>query len=426
MFFAALALAAAIDASELQSLVDETITVEMEKQKIPGAAFILVQDGKVVLSKGYGEFTPDTIVPIGSITKVFTALAVVNLGIDLNEDVNRHLTSVKVPPGPPVTAKHLITHTAGFDELVGVRLIRSENERAQPLGEFLKNRLVRVHPPGEMTSYSSFGITLAGALVEDVSGIPYERFLATKFWAPLKMNRTYITIPDELLDDRAVAYEDGPIPWERYHSTPASSINSTANDMGRFMIALLRDNPLVREEVTMHPRLPGFGYGVQFSDTNGQRIIEHGGNIGGFHSLMTLLPEHGTGFFIIASREGADVRTPVRQAILDRWFPQRQPHAVPVAKKSDVPRLRRYAGTYRANIWCHTCPFDPNRVTDVQVTVNDDGTLQVWGERWIEVEPRFFRSADGKRRFGFGEDAKGNITALTAGSWMVLERLPSP
>jgi CubicO group peptidase (beta-lactamase class C family) len=425
MFLAALALAAAIAAKELETLVDQTVTAEMTKQQIPGAAFILVQNGRVVLSKGYGPIAPDTIVPIASISKVFTALAVVELGIDLDRDVNHYLTSVKVPPGPAVTPKHLLTHTAGFDELPG----RMATDRVLPLGEFLKTRLVRIRPPGEMTAYSSYGITLAGALVEDVSGLPFERFLVHKIWAPLKMNRTQITIPEELLAHRAAAFEleDGKlveIPWERYHSTPASSISSTANDMGRFMTAMLHDDCLWREQVTMHPRLPGFGYALQFSDTNGQRILEHGGNIGGFHSLMVLLPEHDTAFFVVAHREGADLRSPVRKAILDRWFPRATPIPPPTADPKNVPRLQRFAGKYRGNLWCHTCPFDPERVFDVAVTVNPDGSLQSMDERWIEVEPRFFRSADGKRRIGFAEDKSGKITAMTAGSWLVYERLP--
>jgi CubicO group peptidase (beta-lactamase class C family) len=425
MFLAALTLAAAIDAKELETLVDRTLTAEMTKQQVPGAAFILVQNGRVVLSKGYGPITPDTIVPIASITKVFTALAVVELGIDLDRDVNQYLKSVKVPPGPTVTAKHLITHTAGFDELPG----RMTTDRVLPLGEFLKTRLVRVRPPGAMTAYSSYGMTLAGLLVEDVSGLPYERFLVHKIWAPLKMNRTQITISEELLGQRAAAMEldEGKVvevPWERYHSTPASSISSTANDMGRFMMAMLHDDRLSRGEVTMHPRLPGFGYAIQFADTNGQRILEHGGNIGGFHALMVLLPEHDTAFFIVGHREGADLRSPLRKAILDRWFPREHPLPKPVADPKNVPALQRFAGKYRSNIWCHTCPFDPERVFDIDVTVNADGSLQSMDERWIEVEPRFFRSPDGKRRIGFAEDKDGKITALTAGSWLVYERLP--
>lgn len=426
-----------IEPRALETLLDGIIPAEMQKQQVPGAAFILVQNGRVVLAKGYGladvarkkPVTPDTIFQIGSVTKVFTGLAVVQLAerkqLDLHADVNRYLKHVRVPAGPIVTAHHLLTHTAGFDELRG-RLLQSADERVQPLDRFLEGRLVRVHPPGEMTSYSSFGITLAGLLVEDVSGLPFERYLACNVWAPLKMNRTYITIPDSLRDDLALPYEveDGkvvPIAFERYHSTPASSISSSAADMGRFMIAMLSNSHgMFRQQVTMHPRVPGFGYTFQLSDTNGQRIAEHGGNIGGFHSLLVLLPDHDTAFFLVAHREGADLRSPVRKAILDRWFPNPNPAPPPVAKATDSGR---FAGTYRGNIWCHTCPPDPERVIDVRVTANPDGTLNVWDERWIEVSPRFFRSPDGKRRIGFSEDAKGRITALTSGSWMVLERL---
>lgn len=228
------------------------------------------------------------------------------------------------------------------------------------------------------------------------------------------------------------------IPWERYHSIPASSINSTAADMGRYLLALLGEGAfgrarilseraareLLRQQVTMHPRLPGFAFGFQISDTNGQYIAEHGGNVGGFHSLLVVLPEHETGFFVVAHRENADLRSPLRKAILDRWFPQSHPPPAPKADPAAAPRLKRLEGTYRASTWCHTCPFDPARVQDARVVANEDGSLALWVQRWIEVEPLFFRNADGTRRVGFSEDAQGRITALTAGSWMVMERLP--
>ncbi|HYC62159.1 MAG TPA: serine hydrolase domain-containing protein [Thermoanaerobaculia bacterium] len=450
--------ASAIDAKALETLVDAIMTAEMKKQEIPGAAFILVQNGRVVLAKGYGLADIErkkpvdpakTIFPIGSITKVFTAMAVVQLAergqLDLNADVNRYLKTIQVPAkyDAPVTARHLLTHSAGFDELVGVRMLRSPDERVQPLAVFLASRLIRIRPPGEMTAYSSFGTALAGLLVEDISETSYERYLACNVWAPLKMNRTHVTTPEDQRDDLAVAYESDQgklvaIPYERYHSAPASSINSSAADMGRYMLAILGEGSLegarilseksmremTTQQMTMHPRMPGFGYGFQLWDDNGQRIVEHGGNIGGFHSLMTLLPEHETGFYVVAHREGANLRDSVRTAILNRWFPQTNPAPAPKADPSAAPRLQRLAGTYRANIWCHTCPFDPDRVQDARVTVNADGTLSGWGTKWIEVAPLFFRTPDGKRRIGFHEDAKGNITAMTSGAWMVMERLP--
>ncbi|HEX8151528.1 MAG TPA: serine hydrolase domain-containing protein, partial [Thermoanaerobaculia bacterium] len=131
--------ATAIDARALESLLDDVMPREMKQRQIPGAAFILVQDGRVVLAKGYGLANVEeqvavdpakTIFPIASITKVFTATAVVQLAdrgaLDLNADVNRYLKHVRVPDTykQPVTAAHLLTHSAGFDELRG-RLVQS-------------------------------------------------------------------------------------------------------------------------------------------------------------------------------------------------------------------------------------------------------------------------------------------------------------
>jgi hypothetical protein len=181
---------------------------------------------------------------------------------------------------------------------------------------------------------------------------------------------------------------------------------------------------MITQQITMHPQLPGFGYMWQMSTTNGQRIVEHGGNTGGFHSLMVLLPDHNAGFFVAGHRERGDLRSPLRRAILNRWFASPDPNPpLPVANREAVPKLKKYEGTYRWNVWCRTCPFDPARVVDTKVTVNDDGTLQIWGERWFEVSPLYFRSADGSH-VGFLADADGNITPLTRGSFRVFERLP--
>ncbi len=444
--------AAEIDHRGLEALLDEVMAREMAARKIPGAAFILVQGGRVVLAKGYGfadvesktPFDPETtIAPIASITKVFTATAVVQLAdrgaLDLHADVNRYLKRVRVPDafGQPVTAAQLLTHTAGFDELRG-RLVAA-GEPVQPMDRFLATRLVRIRAPGRLTSYSSFGMALAGLLVEDVSGMPFERYLACNVWAPLGMKRTYITLPAELLPDAAGAYEAGEsgglvkIPWERYHTPPASSINSTAADMGRFMISMLAGGKgilgaraageMMSQRATLHPRMPGMSYGWQMSATNGQRIVEHGGDIGGFSSLLTLLPDHDTGIYLVNHREGIDLREPVRSAILDRYFPDPSPPAIPQPSAALVPQAKKVAGKYRATTWCHTCPFDPDRVQDFEVVAHDDGSITVWDRRWIAVEPLLFAGADGRGRIGFHLEEKGEVDAMTAGSWRVLERL---
>lgn len=444
-----------LDPEALAALLDPVFAEGMAEEHIPGAVFILVQGDRVVFEKRYGVadlasrrpvHAATTLFPIASISKVFTATAVMQLAdrgaIDLHTDVNRYLKSVQVPATrpQPITAAHLLTHSSGLDEIPG-RRIKEERERI-PLGRFLSDRLIRVHAPGEITAYSTYDIALAGVLVEDVSGFPFEQYLAHNIWQPLGMDRTFITTPAALSGELATAYEiDGgkaaAVPYEIYQTPPASSIVSTAADMARFLIAHLQKGgsgetrilseataKLMHEQhATMHPRVPGWSYGFQLGDTNGRRLLEHGGDIGGFSSLLVLLPDEGVGFFVASHLEGANLWYAVRERILDHYFPETRPVQVPVARAEEADSLRRFAGTYRAHIFCHSCPDGGPNVQDFEVSSNDDGTLTVWDDRWAQVEPLYFRSLDGSRRIGFKEDAKGRILGLTAGSWRVLERI---
>jgi CubicO group peptidase (beta-lactamase class C family) len=120
------------DIKEFEQFLDRFFAEHMQKEHIPGAAFVFVKDNKVFFKKGYGfanlerqqRVSPDsTIFRIGSISKVFTEDAVIQLAdqgkINLHTDVNQYLKRVKVPKSfvEPVTAAHLISHTAGFDEI---------------------------------------------------------------------------------------------------------------------------------------------------------------------------------------------------------------------------------------------------------------------------------------------------------------------
>jgi CubicO group peptidase (beta-lactamase class C family) len=153
-----------------------------------------------------------TIFRIGSISKLFTATAVVQLAdrrkLDLQNDVNRYLKKIKVPTTypQPITAAQLVSHTAGLDEIrPGTQAPNSEG--VLPLPAFLQTRLTRIRPPGEVISYSTYGITLAGELIEEVSGMSFESYLKTNIWQPLGMDRTSITVPESQASDLAVGYE---------------------------------------------------------------------------------------------------------------------------------------------------------------------------------------------------------------------------
>jgi CubicO group peptidase (beta-lactamase class C family) len=445
-------------AADLAALLDSVVPAAMRAEQIPGAVVSVVSGGRVILVKGYGfadldtrrTMTESTIVRIGSTSKVMTAVAVAQLvdrgRIKLDADVNQYLKDVKVPMnyGAPVTPWHLLTHTAALDEIrPGTQA--ETREKVQSLRDFLRPRLVRYAPPGVATAYSTYGMTLAGLLVEDVSGQPFEAYLVQNVWRPLGMNHTSIDVPDSQRQLLAVPYDvdsGKPVraPWEWYHTTPASSVNSTASDMAKFMAAQLAGRSAImsermtremqREQITMHPMLPGYGLGwQQLQRANGERGVQHGGDVAGFSSLMTLLPARNFGIFVASHREGSDLRFTVTRTVLDQLFPVRSAAGAPVSmhpsREVAAREARRYAGHYRANIVCHTCA-SPMEVAEVDVVANDDGTLSAFGGRFLEVSPRFFRSADGERRFGFREDSAGRITHLTMGSWQVMERVQNP
>ena len=438
----------------LAALLDSLVPAALAAERIPGAVVSVVLGGRIILARGYGVSdlksrrpmsAESTVVRIGSISKVMTATAVAQLAdrerIRLDADVNRYFTSVKVPATYPaaVTPFHLLSHSAALDE---IRPGTQAETRAEvlPLGRFLEGKLVRYAPPGVATAYSTYAITLAGLLVEEVSGLSFEEYLRRNIWLPLGMTLTSIDVPPGQQRLVAVPYDvenDTAVraPWEWYHTTPASSINSTAADMARYMIAQLGPSPVLsermrqemqREQITMHPKLPGWGLGWQQLRRDTLLGVQHGGDVAGFSSLLTLYPSRGLGIFVASHREGSDLRYAVTRAVLDLFLPSRVPVTRPVSMHGTpaaaAAAAQRYAGHYRANIVCHSCA-SPRPVAEIDVVVNRDGTLAAFGGTFLEESPGFFRSLDGERRFGFRADSEGRVTHLTVGTWQVLERV---
>ena len=449
-----------IDATELAVFVDSIVTAQLEKEHIPGAVFVLVQNGRVVYQRGYGfadiasrrPVDPErTIWRIGSISKVFTATAVVQLAdrgrVRLTDDVNQYLRGFKVPNTfpEPVRVWHLLTHTAGFDEIrPGTRAETAAG--LLPICDFVSNRLVRLRPPGRIISYSTYGITLAGCLVEQVSGTSFENYLKRNVWLPLGMTRTNIVVPDSLRPDLAQGYEydngaNRLADWEWYHTTPASSINASAADMGRFIIANLQNGlgtsrimseaaarDMHRQHATSHPKLAGFAYGFQEDFTNGERILQHGGNVEGFAAQLVLLPERGVGFFVASQHEPASLKDVVAKALLDHYFPDRTQPTAPTPMAGFRERAPRFAGTYELNQFCHSCGPDRRVYPRAEVKAYPDGTISITGQkqRFVEVSPLFFEGTDGRGHAAFREDETGRITLIAGDSWLVAERIDQP
>lgn len=448
-----------ISAGELAGFIDPIVTTQLEKEHIPGAVLVLVQDGRIVYQRGYGfadlaakkPVDPArTIWRIGSISKVFTATAVVQLAdrgrFRLTDDVNRYLTRFKIAPTfpEPVRIWHLLTHTAGFDEIrPGTRA--ETKAGLLSLGDFLAPKLVRLRPPGQLISYSTYGISLGGYLVEQVSGLEFETYLQQNVWLPLGMTRTNIDVPDSLKRDVAIGYEwdngsNQLASWEWYHSTPASSINASAVDMAHFIIAQLQNGryggtrilsdsaarDMHRQHVASHPDLPGFAYGFYEDFTNGERILEHGGNVEGFSAQLTLLPDRNIGFFIASQHEPAQLRDVVQKALLDHYFPDNRKSVAPVPLEGYRARVAQFAGTYEHTEFCHTCGADRRAYPKIEVKPFPDGTLSITGvtPHFVEVSPLFFKKVNGEPGgIVFKKDSTGKIIVVAGDSWLVFERI---
>lgn len=449
------------DPAELETFLDAFFAEQMEALHIPGAIVVFVRDGEVFLAKGYGFADLENQIPVdpnqtlfraGSVSKLFAATAIMQLAeqgrLDLDDPVNQHLQRFQLEDNypAPVTIANLLTHTGGFDEkLTGMGTW--DPSELIPLGEYLAaNMPPRVMPSGDQISYSNHGYALAGYLAEELSGIPFAQYIDENIFQPLGMNRSSFEepMPARLAPDMATgyAYANGtyqPLPLDLLNVAPAGSLYTTGTDMARFMIAQLQDGryeggrilgentaqEMHRQQFTHHPQLDGWAYGFYEHVENGQRAIAHGGDITGFSSLLFLLPDENTGFFVSFNASvsplagGGDPRNELVSQFLDRYYPAVEETASP-ATAMTASDLQRFTGNYRWNRYARTTlekGLPPMPLLQFHITANDDGTLTLTPPlgmeeptHWAAVGPLLFQSLDGKGYTAFREDENGRIT----------------
>ncbi|MDE2272270.1 MAG: serine hydrolase [Xanthomonadaceae bacterium] len=448
------ATAPAMTAQDVQTFFDSLVPYAIHRADIAGGVIVVVKDGKVLFAKGYGyadvaKRTPviadRTLFRPGSISKTFTWTAVMQLvgegKIDLDADVNRYL-DFKIPEkfGKPITMRDLMTMTPGFEDTVHDEFV-STPQQLFPIGEYVKKDLpTRIFPPGRIVAYSNYGATLAGYIVQRLSGEPFDQYIADHIFKPLGMDHSTFAqpLPAALVPNMSVGYRTASnkktIPFESVEIAPAGSLTSSGTDMARFMIAQLSNgqydgasilSPAMTKlmhspQSRMAPGMNGYDLGFYQENRNGLRIIGHAGDTEAFHSDMHLLLDKHVGVFMSfnsAGKAGAveQVRTALFRAFLDRYFPYVAPQEQTVADpKADAARV---AGWYLSSRRIVSGLRLLYALTQTQVTANPDGTIKIAAltdlsgtpKTWREVGPLTYREVGGQTHTKFVAGRHGRI-----------------
>ena len=442
---------------DLEAFLDALIPAQLQNRDIAGAAISVVKDGQVLLAKGYGfaDFAAKkpvvadkTLFRPGSISKVFTATAVMQLveqgKLDLDRDVNDYLDfAIPKTYDAPVTLRRILTHTAGFEETLKNLFVPSVREM-RPLRDYLIAAMpARIFPPGMVPSYSNYGLTLAGYIVERISGEPFEKYVAAHILSPLRMDHSSFAqpLPENLEANMSQGYlaaAQGARKFEFVTTAPAGALSATATDMTRLMLALLGEGTLdgatilkpesVRtmeaRQFEFHPALHAIGLILMEYSMNGQRILGHGGDTIFFHSDMIVLPDAHVGLFISYNSSGSRPgggRTEVIHAFLNRYFPEPVSATPAIDLKTAQADGRAVSGLYSesrrgdstllkvaAILGQTSVRSDQNGVLTIEGLLSPRGGLK----QWREFGPLVYREVDGPDIFAFRQNANGVVTDM--------------
>ncbi|MCU5704201.1 beta-lactamase family protein [Bacillus wiedmannii] len=427
---------------EIESFADPLFEEKMKKYNVNGSSFVVVHDGKVVVNKGYGyadkekkiPVTKDTVFQIASISKTFTTLAVMQQvdkgNIKLDQDVQKYLGGLQIPnqTGKPLTLFDMLTYTSGFDfpDLTNVTGPEyTDDENSIPMKEFFSKHMPTVvRPPGEVYTYDNVSFALAGFAVENVTNIPFSKYMEKNVFKPLDMKSTSMSFTPELLERMATHYgptgEPIPTSGSGLRDTPQGSILSTAEDMSKYMIMQLQKGKFKDKEIAskksidmMHTYqvfddkttpVATIGFETPFNKfANGQHVVMKGGSMPGHQSLMILVPKQKTAFFMSYNNDSM-MSIDVYEALMDHYFPAKKNEVktsyLPLEEKEAHKYLGLFQNTRFAAIRTHFTYENGNLVMEDGIT----------GKQVLKmIHPLLFEDSEGNK-VAFKENSAGEIT----------------
>jgi CubicO group peptidase (beta-lactamase class C family) len=429
-----------LESADLESFFDGIVPLQLERSDIAGASVLVMQNGQVLLQKGYGYADlkskkpvdpATTIFRLASISKLFTWVSVMQLEeqgkLDLDADVNRYLDfQIRPTFDQPITLRHLMTHTGGFEEEVRDIIVTNPQQPITLRNFLIRNQPERMFAPGKIPAYSNYGVGLAGYIVQRVSGQPFEEYVAQHIFTPLKMFHStfYQPPPAALKNAPSQGYpedtEKPPIGFEIFNPMPAGGVSSTAADMGRFGQALLNGGSLdgariLKPETLVQmwtpqfrasDQLPPIGMGFYQTWRNELRWIGHEGDLVAFHSLFFLEPSKKLILFISYNSAGSGEKTrpEIVDMFTDRYFPSQNRQSFITLPRKDLAAMegvyestRREDSTKLKLFWL---------LSQRSATVDKDGILHLEDVKdlrnhpikWKPIGKDLWQEVDGQRR----------------------------
>ena len=445
-----------LTAEDVNAWLDGKLPDALKNEDIPGAVVSVVKDGQVVTTRGYGwadtgasggqpvAVDPEkSLFRVASISKIPTSIAAMQLveqgKVDLDADISAYLDfEIERRFDEPLTLRHLLTHSAGFDE-------HGSLTPTTDLEAYVKNDPpAQVFAPGTTPGYSNYGMALAGYIVQRVSGQPFEAYVREHVLEPAGM--TSSTYEQPLPKDMAGSLGPGytsmgeEVPFELMGDFPAGSLTVSAPDFAAFMNAQLSRSPkLLREETWEQMWSPGLGeerlgnrakageMGLGYFDLSrhGRRVVGHGGDIVGWHSQFELYPEENTGIFISYNGDGNDsdssnnLREDLAQGFADRYFPGETVKAS--GSKDSAERARQVAGSYVPSRvpWASFAAAWVPALFPATIEQTGDGGLKDGKTQYVEVEPWVWRQVDGRSAFA-AQVEDGKVVSLSQGPALTL------
>ncbi|MEO0976875.1 MAG: serine hydrolase domain-containing protein [Pseudomonadota bacterium] len=431
--------------------MDGLVTTGLDQEAVAGAVVVIVSGEEVLLSKGYrladartGHLmTPeDSVLPLASVTKVFTALAVLQLAregrLALDDPITRHLPELELDQRyGNIRIIHLLSHTAGLEDRYRGYFADHGKRAAMSLLDRISAILpAQIRPPEDVISYSNASFVLLGAIVAQAAGQSFDTYLAESVLAPLgvtaphfmhERHDTGVISPFHVWQGGRYTAVD-PEPFPAIH-TPSGGLALTGADMRHVMQGLLGkgsddagaaslDRAIADLQRAAWPGRRAFAgrtLGFWTEVWAGQQVFHHGGTHFGFHTQLTLVPALDIGIFVAANGPNGSSLTALPRRVLREIV---APMERPAAKRVNCDRacLHAYRGRYITTRRNETgvdrilVPYQPT----FTVTAMEDNALLVSGlghsRRFEAIGKDRFESPEGDTRLGFRRNENGHIT----------------